>query len=528
MLKLSLPLAALRSRTVQTRLSFSRTMASRTYKDAIDTLNSLQSNAATLDAMRASGSRLSEFAIPEMIEYLGRIGYRPDDLNNLNVIHVTGTKGKGSTCAFVDSILRRTKPDWKIGLYTSPHLCAVRERIRINGAPIAEEDFAKYFFEVWDRLEANDVRKDPNTSPKPMYFRYMTLVAFHAFLDMKVDATILEVGIGGLHDSTNIVPKPIVTGVTSLGIDHVVVLGNTLADIAYQKGGIYKEGVPAFSVPQPEEGMQRLEQQARDRKASSFVVTPLLPEIQSITLGLAGKHQLSNANLAVNLAATFIASKDGTPVPDLKTGLPQTFVEGLERARWPGRCQRVVDPKQPSITWFLDGAHTKESLECCMEWFVSPDQAFDAAPNTLRVLIFNCTSGRSGKAFLSTMFKTVAAQLSSYPPQSAITDLFDRVIFSTNVTYADGHFKGDLTKVALTEAEILKTQRELAESFAELFPAFPAEQVIATPSIEHAIKSVHSLLAEGTEVQVLVCGSLHLVGGVIEVAGLSDVALSSA
>jgi hypothetical protein len=127
------------SRTARSLTPFSRSffplrraMATRSYADAVDHLNSLQSNAATLDAVRASGGRLSEFAIPEMLEYLGRIGYsvsspvqlvhvpaqtpsQAEDLNALNVIHVTGTKGKGSTCAFTDSILRRMKPEWKVG-----------------------------------------------------------------------------------------------------------------------------------------------------------------------------------------------------------------------------------------------------------------------------------------------------------------------------------------------------------------------------------------------------------------------------
>lgn len=146
------------------------------------------------------------------------------------------------------------------GLYTSPHLVAVRERIRINGIPISEEDFAKYFFEVWDKLK-DDFRVSPpqnsgatpsllhfqpkeTTPPMPAYFRFITLLSFHVFLKMKVDATILEVGVGGMYDSTNIVPKPIVTGVTALGIDHVAVLGKTLADIAWQKGGIFKVSLP--------------------------------------------------------------------------------------------------------------------------------------------------------------------------------------------------------------------------------------------------------------------------------------------
>lgn len=93
--------------------------------------------------------------MPEMKDYLRRIGYVPDDLNRLNVVHITGTKGKGSTSAFVDRILRSHLPGKQIGLYTSPHLCAVRERIRINGEPLEEEQFAKYFFEVWEKLEAD-------------------------------------------------------------------------------------------------------------------------------------------------------------------------------------------------------------------------------------------------------------------------------------------------------------------------------------------------------------------------------------
>ncbi|KZP17311.1 Mur ligase [Athelia psychrophila] len=171
-------------------------MSTRTYGDAVDRLNSLQSNKATLDALKASGGRMSQYAIPEMLEYLGRIGYTPEDLNKLNVIHVTGTKGKGSTSAFTSSILCKAKPDWKLdsarltrsikGLYTSPHMVAVRERIRVNGRPISEEEFAKFFFEVWDRLEANPERHYPDTPAKPMYFRFVTLLAFHAFYTLKV------------------------------------------------------------------------------------------------------------------------------------------------------------------------------------------------------------------------------------------------------------------------------------------------------------------------------------------------------
>lgn len=131
-------------------------------------------------------------------------------------------------------------PGSQIGLYTSPHLCAVRERIRINGEPISEDVFAQYFFEVWERLESDPKTLTPATPIFPIYFRLLTLLAFHTFLSLGVDATVLEVGIGGLYDSTNIVPKPITTGISSLGLDHQAVLGNTIQDIARNKAGSTK------------------------------------------------------------------------------------------------------------------------------------------------------------------------------------------------------------------------------------------------------------------------------------------------
>ncbi|KAI0347518.1 FolC bifunctional protein [Trametopsis cervina] len=500
-----------------------RVMSTRTYGDAVDHLNSLQTNAATLDAVRASGGRLSEFAIPEMLEYLGRIGYSAADLNKLNVIHVTGTKGKGSTCAFVDSIIREVQPSWKVGLYTSPHLVAVRERIRINGAPISEEDFARFFFEVWDRLDANDVRAHPDTSAKPAYFRFVTLVAYHAFLSLKVDATILEVGVGGTYDSTNIVPQPVVTGITALGIDHVGILGKTLKEIAWQKGGIYKPGVPAFTVPQPEEGLKVLRARAEELKSSEFVVVSQVEGVVDLKLGLPGKHQYQNANLAIHLAKRFL--KEHAQI-EPESVLSPLYVEALRKAKWPGRCQTVSDPVYPGLTWFLDGSHTLESLDCCIEWFVDPTTGLrtELLSRPLRVLIFNCTSGRSGESFLGAIFTRLVTQLRLHNSEEQPTEFFDRIIFCTNVTYASGGFKGDLTSRSILDSgpAYLKTQQELAEAWRKIVPTYPEDHIHVLPSIEHAVNIVRQ---EDRPADILVAGSLHLVGGAIEVAGLSDVAL---
>ncbi|KAF9019256.1 FolC bifunctional protein [Hymenopellis radicata] len=503
-------------------------MSTRTYRQAIDCLNSLQSNAAVLEAVRASGGRSSAFAIPEMLEYLGRIGYTPSDLNALNVIHITGSKGKGSTSAFASSILTKEKPDWKVGLYTSPHLVAVRERIRVNGKPISEEDFTRYFFEVWDRLDKDTTRQHESTPEKPGYFRFITLLAYHAFLDMKVDATVLEVGVGGTYDSTNIVPKPIVTGVTALGIDHVTVLGKTLKEIAWQKGGIYKEGVPAFSMEQPAEGLEMLKERAKELKASEFVLAPLLPGLADIKLGLAGAHQVQNANLAVYLVQSFLQRQTGESAPS-PVALTDNVIAGLQETKWPGRCQTVQAPSDANLTWYLDGAHTLESLDCCMQWHVSPDAGLSTAlprGSHKRALVFNCTSGRSGPAFLSAVFNKIALQLKLHGSQETPETYFDDVIFCTNVTYADGAFKGDLTSLSTPENELaeLTIQHQLADAWIATVPSFSREHIHVLPSVEHAINVVKGL-SKSSPVGVLVSGSLHLVGGVIEVAGLAEAAL---
>ncbi|KAG7827071.1 hypothetical protein KL920_005069 [Ogataea angusta] len=256
-------------------------MIKRTYKDAITALNSLQSNAATIEAARRAAGANNSRLIPEMLEWTRRIGYKPQDLDRLNVIHVTGTKGKGSTCAFATSILLQYRSPaqvpgakiTKIGLYTSPHLKSVRERLVINGKPISEALFTKYFFDVWDRLStsASDPERFPEMGPgvKPAYFRFLTLLSFHAFASEKVDTAVYEVGVGGEYDSTNIFVHPTACGISSLGIDHTAVLGDTLEKIAWNKAGIFKQGAACFTVEQPEAALRVIRERAAERNAAN-------------------------------------------------------------------------------------------------------------------------------------------------------------------------------------------------------------------------------------------------------------------
>ncbi|KAL0949395.1 hypothetical protein HGRIS_009459 [Hohenbuehelia grisea] len=244
-------------------------------------------------------------------------------------------------------------------------------------------------------------------------------------------------------------------------------------------------------------------------------------------IGLAGAHQVQNANLAVHLAREFLNRQTGKEEPTLSPAV----VEGLVNAKWPGRCQAVLDPKYPQTSWYLDGAHTVESLDCCMQWFVSPGVGIqkDGSKKPTRVLIFNCTSGRSGDSFLGAMLAKAAAQLQLHGHSETAEAFFDHAIFCANVTYADGGFKGDLTTKAIAEDDlaVLKTQTQLAAAWRALHPSFPASNVHVLPSIEHAVKIVRGVQsdADAAPVAVLVAGSLHLVGGLIEVAGLAEVAL---
>lgn len=177
-------------------------------QDAIEALNSLQSNASVIANTRTNWAATVQYVVPTHVEYLHRIGYQPSDLDALNVVHVAGTKGKGSTCAFASAALHHANPHKKVGLFTSPHLISVRERIRINGQPISEDLFAKYFFDVWDRLHANTEvclsgadfesafarltcfssqrARGERTTLLPAYFRYLTIMAYHVFLSEKV------------------------------------------------------------------------------------------------------------------------------------------------------------------------------------------------------------------------------------------------------------------------------------------------------------------------------------------------------
>lgn len=454
---------------------------------------------------------------------------QPSDFDKLRPVHIAGTKGKGSTSAFISSILSQyasageahPQPS-KIGLYTSPHLRFVRERIQIDNEPITEDKFAKYFFEVWDKLEAAAKAENaPADVPtRPVYFRYLTLMALHAYLKEGVDTAVIECGIGGEYDSTNILTKPTVTAVTSLGIDHTAMLGSTLPEIAWHKAGIFKPGSIAFSAPQKEEAIKVLRERAAEKGADLHVIDlhPALAD-GSIKLGLSADFQKINASVAIAVAAAHLRVLGHTSIPDPTKAthieLPPQFVKGLEQVRWSGRCETR---REKNVAWHIDGAHTLESIEVTGRWFAEQiASATTAAPSQSkvpRVLVFNQQTRDAG-ALAKALYTALQSGITS-----GATSPFTHVIFTTNQTFCEG-YRPDLVSINTDKVEVdaLAVQKALAHTWADIDSA---AEVRVLRTIEEAVSAARGIAREwanGTdaEVMVLVTGSLHLVGGALEV-----------
>lgn len=243
----------------------------------------------------------------------------------------------------------------------------MRERIRINSKPISEELFAKYFFEVWDLLESSKAAEDEvGLGTKPIYARYLTLMSYHAFLQEGIDTAIYETGIGGEFDATNVVERPVASGISTLGIDHVYVLGDTVEKIAWHKAGIMKTGSPAFTVGQTSGAAEVLEKRAEE-KGVELKVLEIDPRLKDVAIRPDATFQKKNATLGIALAETALKKFDPT-FSSSPTSLPQEFVDGLEKVVWRGRCEVNEEGK---LIWHADGAHTVDSLKMAARWFAA-------------------------------------------------------------------------------------------------------------------------------------------------------------
>ena len=396
----------------------------------------------------------------------------------------------------------------------------MRERIRINNEPLSEEDFAKYFFQVWDRLEdsARAQGRPTDNSAKPTYFRFLTLMALHTYMSERVDTAIIECGIGGEYDSTNIIVSPTVTGITSLGIDHVAMLGETIEKIAWHKAGIMKRWRRAFTVPQPPGALKVLQQRAEEKSVYLEVVEPD-QSLRNVPLGLAGDFQVSNASLAVRIASTHLMSL-GLPSAAPDSPLPDEFLRGLREARWPGRCETRLEK---NIVWHIDSAHTLESIQAAATWFIgsltsfnhenSPDPDHSSStPKVTRILLFNQQT-READALLRSLFSTIATALNDLNP-------FTHVVFCTNQTFEETGYRPDLISLNANHqaTQELVVQNRLAQTWAGLDSSATVKVVTSIDEAVRWARNVAQITAKANiQVPVLVTGSVHLVGGFLEI-----------
>ncbi|KAH7078495.1 folylpolyglutamate synthase [Paraphoma chrysanthemicola] len=426
-------------------------------------------------------------SIVGMRQWLHEIGHSTTDVDKLNIVHVAGTKGKGSTCAFIEVFLRtfgeRTGFPRKTGLYTSPHLIYPEERIRINFQPIGRDLFAKYFFEVWEVLS-----KDDGTSRTlPRYLQLMALVSFHAFIKEGVDAAIFETHHGGEYDATNIIEHPVATVVTTLGMDHVKQLGPTLENIAWHKAGIFKEGAHAFSSIQEDSAAEVLRARASEKHTTvQFVEND--PSLPLDSPQMKPDVQRMNSSVALAVARHFLeekAPKDGMPLSS------SDISRAVDRFSWPGRFQRI---EEGMFTWYLDGAHNDMSISKAAEWFIETTKD-QSAPHE-RILIFSqITEQRDATVVLERLASTLS------------TIRIHHVIF----TIYDPQQDFSSTSAVASNSEV-KPQ----EIFVDIWKKYqPESHVLCEPNVQAALKSARQIGEKAGGMHTLITGSQHLVGAVL-------------
>lgn len=406
------------------------------------------------------GTRLGLDRMRELLERLG------SPQRKLKFVHVAGTNGKGSTAALLDACLRQA--GFRVGLYTSPHLARYNERFRIHGKPISDTALAAVTARV--KAEADRLPESPTQ------FELLTCAAFCAFQEAECGLVVLEVGLGGRLDATNVIPTPEAAVITRIGLEHTELLGDTLEAIAREKAGIIKSG-GAVVLGDPAEAVVRVAGEiCRERGAALTLAPPAAPVSRSLagqrfrwgpygelTLSLLGPHQLQNA--ATALTTLEVLRAKGWQIPE------EAVREGLRTAVWPGRFECVST--RPAI--LIDGGHNPQCAEA------------------------------------------IAASLRDYFPgkkcrflMGVLADKDFRGIFDPLIPLAD-----QIAAVTPDSSRALPAEdlcRKLGEEY-RFFRAAPCG------SIREALALLRK--EAGPEDVICICGSLYMVGEVREIFGLN-------
>ncbi|XP_001355377.2 folylpolyglutamate synthase, mitochondrial [Drosophila pseudoobscura] len=469
------------------------------FEAAIKQLNILQSNDVTI---RNSMDNPRVNTKADTLKYLERSGLPLTKLEQLSFIHVAGTKGKGSTCALTESLLRHNGVH--TGFFSSPHIVYTTERIRIDGLPLAKEKFTKQFWKVYKRLqERQEFELD-----MPAYFKFLTILAFHVFIEERVDVAVLEVGIGGEHDCTNIVRNVRTVGIASLGLEHTELLGNTLPEIAWQKAGIIKPGAHVYTHVSQPECLQVIRQRAQENQAILHEVPPTRHYFQSNQYAQHWDNLNQvvklNGSLAIHLATDWLSQTSGPLHRDYtlnEAKLEPEILLGLLNAHWPGRCQLV---EYRGMRLHLDGAHTMESMAVCTKWFAESI----SQSSSPRILIFNRTGGSDIRQMLSLVNRACA---------------YDMVCFVPNYATSNPNAPSQVMVRFSPEQRMMRV-RDIATQWSQMCTQEKQPdrgQVYST--LTDAFTSIRQRFdTDNGHIEVLITGSIHLLGAAISALNYMD------
>lgn len=328
-----------------------------------------------LDNVSASGIILGLDSIRALMEELDN----PQD--DLRIVHIAGTNGKGSILSYTKNILMDA--GYRVGCYSSPSVFGYLERFQIDGEWMAESEFPELVQKVTDAAD----RMTAKSLNHPTVFELETAIAFEYFKERNCDYVMLETGMGGDLDSTNVIKSPLVCAFASISMDHIGILGNTLREIATCKSGIIKPGASVITGPQDPEAMEILEAAAESmdcrithtedctRKENSPEGQTFLYKGREYFIHLLGRHQLRNAAVAIEVASAL--QRTGAAVTE------ENIRNGLAKTRWPGRLEII---RKDSKIWILDGAHNAAAAECLAETLREcwPDTKFTAVTGVFR------------------------------------------------------------------------------------------------------------------------------------------------
>ena len=346
----------------------------------------------------------ARLGLERMQRLLDRLG-NPE--RGLAVVHVAGTKGKGSTSAMIGSVL--SAAGYRTGLFTSPHLDRIEERMAVDGQACSGEELVELVELVRPAVEALDREQPGNSGPGgPTYFEITTAMALLHFARCHADAVVLEVGLGGRLDATNVC-TPLISVITSISFDHTELLGDTLAAIAGEKAGIVKPGVPVVSGVEAAEAAEVIRRICRERgcrlieRGSDFdfdyqpprhleraaacgqLIFKTASSQRRFPLGLIGRHQAANAAVAVA-----VLDELRTAAPQFSSLTDEAICRGLSDLHWPARVEVIA--RRPTMV--LDTAHNGASVEALV---ASLGESFSARR---RLLVFATTHGKDLRAML--------------------------------------------------------------------------------------------------------------------------------